>query len=364
MLNKLCVFSLLFALIFAAAAFAAPEDPIGVAVGVHGEVLVTRGGETARIALKDPLTVSDIVSTGADGKIKILLRDDTAITLSGDSELALAEFEDIGESPAFSARFVKGTLRVITGKITETNPGGFKITTPHATVGIRGTILGLTTNDRSTTLQVLNTDKAVIFNGADIYENFKAVAERGRAPRISPLSRNEKENAIREMVINPENTGGSDKDSEETEGEEFSGDRTPGIWDADTSPLDVLPNTNLIVSFSGNIAETNPFSFDLNLRSGSITNAAASGNYGDFTWDLRGGSGELCTDGFFEIANFGGTATATNGSLQLNSSQTWLSGNYGSAGHLIIDGTFQLTLEDSLSPAFSHTTLPASGGIK
>jgi hypothetical protein len=148
--------------------------------------------------------VSDTIITGTNGRVKIILRDDTLISLGRDSELSLTEFADMGESVTFNSRFLKGTLGVITGKIAEMNPEGFMILTPHSTMGIRGTVLSLRTDERRTILYVLYTDKTVIFNGASVNENYKAVAETGKPPRITPLSCQEKETIVRESDLKAE----------------------------------------------------------------------------------------------------------------------------------------------------------------
>jgi hypothetical protein len=328
--------------------------------------------------------VSDTITTGFNSKVQILLRDDSAITLGEDSELELSEFSDIGVSPKFAANFVKGSLRIITGKITEANPEGFKITTQHATVGIRGTILSLRTDDQRTKLVVLNTDKTVIFNSVSVSENQWAVAEQGGTPIIAPLTQQEKEEEIREMIIAPitESTSGSTEGQAEEAGAEAeaeaeaetgaappsaeAGDSFAEIPDIEytpeipfTPPDNPTPPITTTATYNGSVGENGEgtFSFDLDIQKNTISNAKTSsidqtgltiGNanisgVNDVRWNLSNGSGEFCADGTFEVRNFEGNASNGAGGGSFDSTNTYLNGE--SRGTDII-GEFQLGFYD------------------
>jgi hypothetical protein len=333
--NIILIFSL-FAFFFFSAEAAENTAPIGMVIEVYGEVRAENGANSIPLALKDALAVSDTIITGSDGRVKILLRDDTIITLGADSDLELQTFADTGESPQFNARLLKGAMRVITGRITEMNPDGFMLTTPHSTIGIRGTIFSLLTDERQTALYVLNTDKTVIFNGTVIEENYKAIAETGQPLQITPLSRQEKETIIRDLVLPP--VGGTNYSGIVIEGDLT----TPGLSDYNETHPQPLALTGV---FEGTIlsATGGTFSFDVDLISGGINNAVTSGSYGSSAWNLSGGSGEFCADGKFEITGFGDPGKSLG--AEFVSSQTWLAGSFTS-GSSIKDGYFQLSLSD------------------
>jgi hypothetical protein len=370
------IFSLLAFFFFSAEA-AADSEPIGVVIEVYGEVRAENGENSMPLALKDALAVSDTVITGADGRIKILLKDDTIITLGADSDLELRAFADISESPQFNAYLLKGAMRVITGKITEMNPDGFMVSTPHSTVGIRGTIFCLRTDERQTALYVLNTDKTVIFNGTSVEENYKAVAERGLPPQITPLARQEKENIIREFVLPPDrpDNSGIGAASDLTASTLLEYNETHSM-----PPTDGLqPPAVTEAAFNGTILSANNngvFSFNVDLLSGNINNAATSGSYtssydGYFEWGLSGGKGEFCADGNFEITGFGGAGNFAyndwSPDMEFNSSLTWITGSASSfdSGTPIVGGFFQLSLSDpgSSAPA-AQIILPIEGAAK
>lgn len=131
-------------LILAAPSFAASSRPAEAArvIAVTPGAFVQRGNARAPLKLKDPLYKEDQVSTDATGKLQLLFADDTTVAVAPDSMVNIADFSFGGPAKAsFALGVGRGLARVVTGKVVEQNREGFKVTTPHATVGIRGTIL-------------------------------------------------------------------------------------------------------------------------------------------------------------------------------------------------------------------------------
>ncbi len=131
-------------LILAAPGFAASSRPAEAArvIAVTPGAFVQRGNARAPLKLKDPLYKEDQVSTDATGKLQLLFADDTTVAVAPDSMVNIADFSFGGPAKAsFALGVGRGLARVVTGKVVEQNREGFKVTTPHATVGIRGTIL-------------------------------------------------------------------------------------------------------------------------------------------------------------------------------------------------------------------------------
>jgi hypothetical protein len=292
-MSKTTLFLLGIFLLFTFSAYAA--EPIGAVIAIYGEAGVINSAGRSPLALKDSLMESDTVVTALNSKVQILLRDGSTITLGEATELELKEFSDIGASPNFTADFMKGSLRIITGKITEANPKGFKITTQHSTVGVRGTILSLRTDENSTTLMVLNSDKTVLFNGAAVNENQKAAARLGGKPVITALTSQEKEAEIREMIV-------IDEDSS-----------TLSFYRPFTDIPDIQYTAAVatITGIHGSDTDST-FSFDVNVLNGTISGANTKGSYfsvgyGTVSWELKG-SGKFSAERGFEVRNFEGIA--------------------------------------------------------
>ncbi|MDR1650966.1 MAG: FecR family protein, partial [Synergistaceae bacterium] len=169
-------------------------DGIGMVLAVEGAAEAVRGGSRLALKVRDRLREKDTVVTGAGAKLQILLDDDTSITMGAESSLEMREFSNAPENARFSAHIPRGRMRIITGETTERNPDGFRLTTRHATVGIRGTVLTLETNDDFTSVNVNNSDKTVIVNGTPVPEFYRAVImPGGNVPQITPLPSGERE---------------------------------------------------------------------------------------------------------------------------------------------------------------------------
>ena len=123
--------------------------PIGKVVTVAGSVniehvnaVVVQANVTSQpepTKVGDSVYLGDVVQTGADGKISITFTDDTAFNLSSNARMTLNDFvyDPNGKSNATLFNLTKGTFTFVAGKVAKT--GDMKITTPVATMGIRGT---------------------------------------------------------------------------------------------------------------------------------------------------------------------------------------------------------------------------------
>jgi hypothetical protein len=120
---------------------AAAEGPrIGQVKTVSGEVTILR--DSARLPAKpgDPVYTRDIVQTGEHGSVGISFVDNSVFSTGPDSQIGLDEFRfDPAAGGEMLASMPRGTLSVVSGEITKKSPGGLKIKTPTAILGVRGT---------------------------------------------------------------------------------------------------------------------------------------------------------------------------------------------------------------------------------
>ncbi|MDR2869110.1 MAG: FecR family protein [Deferribacteraceae bacterium] len=129
------------------AAYAQPagsivSQPAGIVLSVSGDVQLESagmGGDSYPATVKAIIYQDDVIITGDNGRVQVLFRDDTIMSLSPDTELALTDFDFSGTGNSFAANIAKGVARVVTGEIVKRNPENFNISTPHATIAIRGT---------------------------------------------------------------------------------------------------------------------------------------------------------------------------------------------------------------------------------
>jgi hypothetical protein len=113
----------------------------GIVKVVRGQVTVQREPAALPVAVGDRLYAGDRISTAADAAIGITLRDDTLMSLGPKTDFVLEQyrFEQADGSGQIAVRIIKGTLRFVTGLIGKAAPESQRVSTPNATIGIRGT---------------------------------------------------------------------------------------------------------------------------------------------------------------------------------------------------------------------------------
>lgn len=111
---------------------------------------ISMAGERRAIRQGDAVRSGDKLQT--DGHLQIRFTDKGFVSLKPKSQLAIAEYafggkEDGTEKAFFS--LLKGSMRAVTGLIGKRNKNSYKVDTPVATIGIRGTafVLHLCNND-------------------------------------------------------------------------------------------------------------------------------------------------------------------------------------------------------------------------
>ncbi|ACS81433.1 FecR domain-containing protein [Maridesulfovibrio salexigens] len=118
-------------------------NEIGVVTGVSGEAYAQTASGTRTLEPGSPIYQGEELVTGGNGNVEVRFVDDTLISQGANSRIALDDYvydPDGGES-SFLGDIAEGTFRTVTGKIAEQNPDRFKLGSPLATIGIRGTII-------------------------------------------------------------------------------------------------------------------------------------------------------------------------------------------------------------------------------
>lgn len=115
-------------------------NAIGRALAVSPAVWVEQQGQRKELVQKDFVYLSDVLAADATGKAQIMFTDNTTVSIAPNTRIHIAEFVYNDEStPSFAMNITNGVARVVTGMIVKKNPEGFKVVTPQAVIGIRGT---------------------------------------------------------------------------------------------------------------------------------------------------------------------------------------------------------------------------------
>ena len=130
---------------------AAGPIEIGTVKALSGTATVQRGGALQPLGSGEPVYRGDVVETGAGSSLGIILRDNTVFSLSAGARMVMNElvYDPARTDNSMAVSLVQGTFVFITGQVATS--GTVAITTPVATMGIRGTtpIVKLSTIDGS-----------------------------------------------------------------------------------------------------------------------------------------------------------------------------------------------------------------------
>lgn len=128
------------ALLLAPAGFA-QEPPAGQVKSLSGPVTLTRAGQTVALTAGQLLHAGDVLATGEEGSLGVILRDDTSLSLGPKARLTLDRFvfDPAAERLGLAAKLTRGTLAVVAGQIARLAPERTEFSTPTANIGIRGT---------------------------------------------------------------------------------------------------------------------------------------------------------------------------------------------------------------------------------
>ena len=118
------------------------QTRVGEAAVVKNQVLRVTGSATSQLNVGDGLLRDEIVRTGLDSAARLVMSDSTNLSLGPSASLKLDRtvFDDETHYRDVAIRLTSGAFRFVTGNSEKT---AYKITTPLATIGVRGTTLDI-----------------------------------------------------------------------------------------------------------------------------------------------------------------------------------------------------------------------------
>ena len=133
---------LLGAIVLLAATPLSAQTRVGEAAVVKNEVVRVAGSATSRVNVGDGLLRDEIVRTGLDSAARLVMSDSTNLSLGANASLKLDRtvFDDETHYRDVAVRLTSGAFRFVTGN---SEKAAYKITTPLATIGVRGTTLDI-----------------------------------------------------------------------------------------------------------------------------------------------------------------------------------------------------------------------------
>jgi hypothetical protein len=117
------------------------ENNAGMIKQTKGSVVIERGEQKLDAKQGVKVLVSDRVVTGADSSVGITLHDGTLLSAGSNSTLSINKFvfDTTTNAGELDASLKRGTLAVVSGKLSKTSSNAVTYRTPTTILGVRGT---------------------------------------------------------------------------------------------------------------------------------------------------------------------------------------------------------------------------------
>ena len=127
------------------------QTRVGEAAVIQNEVVRVAGSATSQINVGDGVNRDEIVRTGLDSAARLVMADSTNLSLGPSASIKLDRtvFDDEHTYRDIAVRLTTGAFRFVTG---HSEKAAYKIVTPLATIGVRGTVLDILSQRSKTTV--------------------------------------------------------------------------------------------------------------------------------------------------------------------------------------------------------------------
>ena len=124
----------------AVSSVAVAQDSAGMVVASRGEVIALSGGGSRELKQGDFIYIDDEIMTTNRSFVVLQFQDGAKVTVRPDSTMIIEQYVYNGNADdEAELNLVAGGLRVITGAMAKSNPENYKVRTPVALMGVRGT---------------------------------------------------------------------------------------------------------------------------------------------------------------------------------------------------------------------------------
>lgn len=176
-----------------------PLSGLAEAPAVAGHVIIAKGtvnarsaeGEARPLRRRSPFYAGEVLVTGQGSMAQVRFEDGALLSLKPETEFRVDRYRfeaEGGEGDESISTLLKGGFRTITGAIGKQDPDSYKVTTPVATIGVRGTHYEVALTDQLVVavweggVEVRN-DQGKIDLGVGGNYNFAAIKSANQPPR-------------------------------------------------------------------------------------------------------------------------------------------------------------------------------------
>lgn len=119
---------------------AGAQEVIGTVSRIQGEASGTLGGAARPLGFNASVYLNEVVSTGEAARLEVTFTDNTQLTLGEKARLTLNTYVFNPAAGSGAINFgVAGAFRFLSGRVLRLANSDVSVTTPVATVGVRGT---------------------------------------------------------------------------------------------------------------------------------------------------------------------------------------------------------------------------------
>jgi len=140
-LSRIVIVATLFILAPLSVLSAEPASIAKVALSVGDAKRVNAAGQTEKLRLGSALADGDHVVTGKDAVVILVFIDQGRVSLRADTELIIHQYrvDPAGIDSQINLELVRGAMRQISGQAAQLQPERYRLNTPIAAIGVRGT---------------------------------------------------------------------------------------------------------------------------------------------------------------------------------------------------------------------------------
>jgi hypothetical protein len=152
-MKKILVIFIISFISFATSVFA-EDKVIGVVSAAIGEIY---NQKNVKLKTGDKVYFKDSIIAKENSNTQVLLLDETTLTIGSKSEIFFDEFiyDPKNQSGKIISQIKNGSMKVITGNISEKNPANLEIKVPAGTIGTRGTEFQAVVDANAATSKIL-----------------------------------------------------------------------------------------------------------------------------------------------------------------------------------------------------------------
>ncbi len=256
-----------------------------------GRVLTAVGKVTARdsdgkeraLKRRSPVFEGDVVTTGTAGRTQIRFKDSALVELVPATEFRVDAYRYDGKadgSENAAMTLLKGGLRTVSGVIGHEHKASYKMNTPVATIGIRGTFYDLAVTSQGL-FGGVNNGQIVVTNGSGTHpfgqDQFFHVADAGSAPQalLKPpevllqqqqsMQQQEGEEQAGDQQGSSDAQGDGSSDSSADSGDQGTGDTSASSGDGTTDTTGSTEQTDTTLADAGTTTDDGSLTGDTGL---------------------------------------------------------------------------------------------------